>query len=1297
MAAAAAAAVESNLAEMKRKLRTVKSAESLTSGISEVANNNEVDGLGPLQNLHKPPGHNRSVSHDSYFDTIQNSQNNSEGSLLDLSEIQLNFDLEESEMRIFSEDESLVSSPRIQKDGYRRYLARARPDDYHSAVGDSANPSPKKQARAALMSPESSMSRKRTRLEDQLSDIQYIDCNTPDNLVSTTAQIHHAPVATTALDSTTKSSAKSSAATAESSYQPPKSKSPRNSSSSSSNAEQTISSLDIGEKLLLLVQTGTLTTPTPPSPAYRPLNESSACTTPGDPSISPFGSESYFRTQLEKQRLVQDEDEGTKYRTDSAASIYENLVLPSPPSPKTSSPTYENVLTTISITYRSPTKRFSSSSTSPAANTAVDSIYEDISTNMERAAKVPTEPAVLPMQQANQPNTETVKESGERRPKSLSALEELRAKTESIRLKSNSSTGAVCNSRSETRTISSSSTLTNNGTLAKSSETATFDSSASSDLVNASSNASSLSPSSRQRPPGLPYHHFVVGNEDPLSPTDDLSLSEIVAQTCSENLSGEQYSCPATPTHASLSPNVSPTTNNSRTRNTESSDGSPVMMMMMVVVGSNTAPKVKLKSDASSSSVSVSSSERDDVEARATDSSEEELLARLSNCTANTTITNENECRMDKRKSSETVEDDDDNSIYQQVKYLRRSVHEINALLMDAGNDVCDDGGEKSEPAPSHDFDSLEEDRHLYQNVDESEREENSKETEKTERRSYHHHQHRRKEEQEVAATVTEEENVDACENVDVKSLTNIFEHKDNNTVTQSKSSLSCLPMSLHSIIAAPLSEERTLLSSSASMHARNSNSFTEKICNLVEEKSRQQTNPERNKKNLYDKDSLPPCVRLRNLRYANIIKTRSLDEHEFSKECGTEDLSSSTRRRTTATDVLTVTAADPSRRKSLDENLSSAVGYRRCYLPPIATNDPKVLNRPKQLPGSGGSDLTGRTTEGNEDRSGTHSHHRLNAQQPQQQCRQKGDERTLENAVATTGIITSARFGTSLSDDTKLNRERIERYKEERRRELHEKYRSESFKEDKGTLLSRLKPKSKDEEAVSVARRTSQQPNRASESNCTTYLRRARKKSDDSFEEEKDALNSELSADSLEMEIVDGASIVTTTMTTTVPISNRAEKQQRRNASGDDINLRSLAAKFERPAPAKNTKDHKGGGGAIADTLKQQQQSAGKKKKKTDDDEPTIADSNELLMDEILRAPFGRGGSGGRRRRTTSSGNEWKKENVARDGRNSDPKLGLEAKSPSSRSLETARKEKMSPSLCIKDMKAIFEPKSQQ
>jgi hypothetical protein len=49
---------ESDLTDMKRKLRSVKSAESLTSGHSE-PNGNEVDGLGPLYSLNKPPGHNR--------------------------------------------------------------------------------------------------------------------------------------------------------------------------------------------------------------------------------------------------------------------------------------------------------------------------------------------------------------------------------------------------------------------------------------------------------------------------------------------------------------------------------------------------------------------------------------------------------------------------------------------------------------------------------------------------------------------------------------------------------------------------------------------------------------------------------------------------------------------------------------------------------------------------------------------------------------------------------------------------------------------------------------------------------------------------------------------------------------------------------------------------------------------------------------------------------------------------------------------------------------------------------------
>lgn len=70
-------------------------------------------------------GHSRSVSHDSYFDLLQSPlRSGGNGTCVgmtgaasrELSELGLNFDREEPEMRIFSESESLVSSPRVQKD-----------------------------------------------------------------------------------------------------------------------------------------------------------------------------------------------------------------------------------------------------------------------------------------------------------------------------------------------------------------------------------------------------------------------------------------------------------------------------------------------------------------------------------------------------------------------------------------------------------------------------------------------------------------------------------------------------------------------------------------------------------------------------------------------------------------------------------------------------------------------------------------------------------------------------------------------------------------------------------------------------------------------------------------------------------------------------------------------------------------------------------------------------------------------------------------------------------------------------
>ncbi|XP_030381124.1 GTPase-activating protein CdGAPr [Scaptodrosophila lebanonensis] len=160
-------------------------------------------------------GHSRSVSHDSYFDLLQSPQRGHMTTCpsRELSELGLNFDREEPEMRIFSESESLVSSPRVGKENVppsasssgcaTRRIMRARPEEFSSQT-NSVNPSPKKQPRLNLLSPSSARMRatteptmqtqpcgheaassenccKRYKLEDQLSDIQFIDCGTPEH------------------------------------------------------------------------------------------------------------------------------------------------------------------------------------------------------------------------------------------------------------------------------------------------------------------------------------------------------------------------------------------------------------------------------------------------------------------------------------------------------------------------------------------------------------------------------------------------------------------------------------------------------------------------------------------------------------------------------------------------------------------------------------------------------------------------------------------------------------------------------------------------------------------------------------------------------------------------------------------------------------------------------------------------------------------------------------------------------------------------------------------------------------
>ncbi|XP_015181855.1 PREDICTED: uncharacterized protein LOC107069239 isoform X5 [Polistes dominula] len=142
-----------------RRLRPVKSADSLDGE----------DSLGPL--LGPPParpcGHSRSVSHDSYFDHLADAPNAT--SPLDLSEIQLNFDLEEREMRMFSEEES--------------------------AGVASVEASPRRQRTEGTQCPPvtGGSKRKRSRLEERLHcdvELRFIDSQSPDQ-VMVSADVHN--------------------------------------------------------------------------------------------------------------------------------------------------------------------------------------------------------------------------------------------------------------------------------------------------------------------------------------------------------------------------------------------------------------------------------------------------------------------------------------------------------------------------------------------------------------------------------------------------------------------------------------------------------------------------------------------------------------------------------------------------------------------------------------------------------------------------------------------------------------------------------------------------------------------------------------------------------------------------------------------------------------------------------------------------------------------------------------------------------------------------------------------------
>ncbi|XP_060532986.1 GTPase-activating protein CdGAPr isoform X3 [Cylas formicarius] len=1022
---------ESDLTDMKRKLRSVKSAESLTSGHSEPASSEDV--LGPLHSLNKPPGHNRSVSHDSYFDTLQSSQNNSEGSLLDLSEIHLNFDLEESEMRIFSEDESLVSSPRIQKDNpQRRILTRARPEEFSSAA-NSVNPSPKKQPRVVL-SPES-MSRKRTRLEDQLSDIQYIDCNTPENVINTTALVHAHP----------QSPAVERDKVGGGDLYQPKNKSPRNSDnldtkrqslnleSISRNAPpitKSFTEMDINRHYL--GATSILTTPTPSSPGYKQLGESSSNTTPEmSPNYESLPSKLSFPQQSPNKAAT----------------------------PTT--PTYENILTTINITYKSPSR-------SAPGSPLKSPVYENVSLNPETVV-IPTSTASLPVQEASQPDLFLDVQKSDR-PKSLSALED-HSSADST-LKANSSV-AVCDTSEQT-------------SLASFNEQATLSSNQSS-RSNVQYTASSVS--------SAPYH--CIENCERLSPTD-LSLSEVV-QSSTENLSTSHTSISFPDSPSKNSPNVSPTSDTKRSERGASNDN--------LTTESEVWSPIPPRPDSTN----------------LIDFSPDSPATCLS--------------QNDKRKSDET-ESFDDSAIYQQVKYFRRSIHEVNALL-DLDGSKTDDGANVYEEVATpggeeeNGYDSLE---HVYENVEGDELKKDG--------------------------AKTDEHETVLVERFNVKDLKNKFEEK-----------------------------------MEAKTKCADAKPKAQKLVDSQKREEEKEGNKSQSRRVVYEKDSLPPCLRARNLKHQ--LKTRSLDENDFDKEFG---------------------VGLRQRRKSLDEGAA----YKTNSLP-------KTLNQPKRLPAD--------------------------------------DGRVESMHLAHSGEKVNDKDGAKELEEEQKKRERIEKYKEERRKILHERYSpfgskvvlvksSESFKEDKDVLLSRLK--------IYKGKEETSEAGQAPDPALSERSYRIRRKSTRS-----------------ESEVI-------------VP----SEKSKNNAATPLKGSLTDIAGRDERSAsaiePAKPAPGSLKIKAAIFEQQNQKSQpvmmdygkhrtSAREKNEDTDQQKVSKGAADETLKgldfirhkrreDEVAREE--------RRRHTYETRERETEMDRLR-------RVSLESRSP--------RKERTSPTYCIKDMKAIFESKSKQ
>lgn len=692
------------------------------------------------------------------------------------------------------------------------------------------------------------------------------------------------------------------------SYQP-KNKSPRNSdnlenkrqslnlesSSPKSVIPKSFTEMDINHKYL--GPNSIMTTPTPGSPAYKQLGESSSNTTPG---VTP-----------------------TYESSPTECTFYQSNNLKSPHKSDHNVNNYENLLTTISITYKAPKSAVSSPVKSPYSN-----MYENVIPNPEKAF-IPTSTASLPIQEASQPDMlDPNYSTAEERPKSLSALEDMTSSKDST-IKPNLSSGAVCNTSEQ------------------------FSVGSMNDQKTISSNMSSGS--NIQYTPSIssaPYH-CIDNNSEHLSPTD-MSLSEVI-ESSFDNLTTSQTSVsfPVSFSKNSFSPNVSPT---------QIYGSSQDLFTPLSPTDNKNASEDALSTDV------LSLASEDWLTDRPTSVNLIEfspLEPPPGVITSPSRFTNN-----EKRKSDET-EPLDENAVYQQVKYFRRSVHEVNALL--------EIGTEKPITAQRD-----EEEEHIYEDVqtDSLGTEQNIVGESVSNNEVVKENTSNKKDTAEENYDSLEPSNVHIYENIQCGSLKDDEVHVYENVEIKKKTDKNDIENATESNTKVVEAEKTSDVDRDVEIQEETVNNVqnvsgsavleevgVEKVEHSLPNKDSTNENNSHKLKKFYEKDSLPPCLRARNLKYQ--LKTRSLDEEQFEKEFGSHL---------------------NRRRISFDENAS----FNK-------TNSlPKMLNQPKCLPNA--------------------------------DCKVESMHLAHSNENVSTSNLTDC-------EDQK-KRERIERYKEERRKILQDKYR---------------------------------------------------------------------------------------------------------------------------------------------------------------------------------------------------------------------------------------------------------------